>query len=273
MSVFQDYRSPKTPEDSFSANPSLVFLSQENALFFDPTIVPSDILLLGTGNRGTILPDAPKWQVATQITLPHTNFTIETAQISADGHTLDIITSVLSHPEPSVNTSSKDNCTVQWHRVVLSHAPSVNLAPEVMDTSVLFTLQSSSIPLYCELFGTAVLIVSESELEEATDKPRQAPFHERMGEEVEEDEEEGTEDDHRGLGYSADNAMYTWDQTVEDVSINVPLADDVSKKDISCVIETDRVVAGLTDGTTYVRGELFGRVDPDSSAWTFEKNK
>lgn len=74
---------------------------------------------------------------------------------------------------------------------------------------------------------------------------------------------------HRGLGYSNGDA-YQWSQTESDVVVTFKLDSDVGKRDISCIIEPEELVVGLTDGTTLLRGELVHPVDPQASNWTIE---
>ena len=96
-----------------------------------------------------------------------------------------------------------------------------------------------------------------------------------MGMDQEEDDEEEEKSDpkgeeHHGLGY--DNLGYQWSQSDSDVTVTLTLPEAVTKADIKCEIESNEVVLGLTDGTTYLRGKLHAPIDPEASVWTLEKN-
>ena len=91
---------------------------------------------------------------------------------------------------------------------------------------------------------------------------------EEDGDEEEESNPKGEE--HHGLGY--DNLGYQWSQSDNDITVTLTLPETVAKTDIKCEIESNEVVLGLTDGTTYLRGKLHAPIDPEASAWTLEKN-
>lgn len=76
---------------------------------------------------------------------------------------------------------------------------------------------------------------------------------------------------HCGLGFKRDN--YKWTQSDTDITISFQLAEDVKKGDISCVLEANEVVVGLSDGTTFLQGEPTHSIDPQASTWTIENHK
>ena len=73
---------------------------------------------------------------------------------------------------------------------------------------------------------------------------------------------------HFGLGYSTDN--YEWSQTDSEVVVLFEVAKGVTKREIYCVISRQELVVGLTDGTTFLRGELHDTIDTEGSTWTIE---
>ena len=193
---------------------------------------------------------------------------------------------------------------------LIADTRSVSMATDTTDTDrklgcdstnihLCCSLHSQTIPLYTALVGDRFLVISEAGL-----VPPQAPSEEKkvaeeqekeekLGEEKEvsadeskmetdekedEEKEERESGQHKGLGFKAveppsdSERKYKWSQTDSNVTVVVSLPDDVTKKDIECVIERREVVIGLSDGTTYVRGRLFGPVDPDSSTWTIENH-
>ena len=80
-------------------------------------------------------------------------------------------------------------------------------------------------------------------------------------------------DKHHGLGYKDDEGeVYQWSQTEEDIVISFHLEEDVTKKDVWCVIDRSEVSVGLSDGKTLLRGELAHNIDPEGSTWTIDQN-
>ena len=228
------------PESTTVSNPSICFVSVSKALFYDPNLNPNYILLLETGNRTTFL--MSNWETICQITPPTLDFVIESAKIN--DNILDII---ISSIQPESITGS---CSIQYIR-----------ANSLVDScsTVIWTLSSSTIPLYCAMFNESIIIITESNLVNhcTTDQPLSTDIMD-------------VSSTHMGLGYSTD---YNWDQSGEDITITIPLSDNISKGDIFCVIDSDSIVVGLTDGTTFVRGNLFDVIDPETSTWTIENNK
>ena len=237
-----------------SSPSSLVFLSVSKALFYDPTLNPNNILLLNTGNRNdagvlgnTTTP--PSWQVICQITPPTLDFVVESAKIN--DNILNMIISSLDLQ------STNSNCTIQYIRADLGYSH--------VNSTVMWILNASTSPLYCAIFNTAILIVSESDLVSQSSNLTSSEIQN-----TENSEKTEVSTSHSGLGYSTD---YTWDQLEDDVTVTIVLSDNITKQDISCVIETDSLVVGLTDGTTFIRGRLFDVIDPAASTWTIENNR
>ena len=73
-------------------------------------------------------------------------------------------------------------------------------------------------------------------------------------------------------GRSSEDPQYQWSQTESDVTITVPVPDDVTRRDVHCVIDRRELVIGLSDGTTFLRGWLFAPISPDCSTWTMENH-
>ena len=65
---------------------------------------------------------------------------------------------------------------------------------------------------------------------------------------------------------------YIWSQSDSDITITVRLPDDVIKRDISYSVQPREIILGLTDGTTFIRGDLHAPVDPEASGWSIEHN-
>ena len=178
----------------------------------------------------------------------------------SNSQTIDILISSL---QPITTASPHVDCTLQLFQATLPDHTSQS--PAVIDNLLLWKHTSSTAPLYCELLSDTVLVITESDLRENSCDAKEEKEEEKMDVSV--------PNNHSGLGYSLIDTKYTWTQTHSDVTVTIPLPDDVTKRDVSCVIEREGLVAGLTDGTTYIRGTLYRPIDIETSTWTFEKNK
>ena len=201
--------------------------------------------------------------------------------------------------------------TYHWHRWTLNPIPSTTddvvqssplTAQSVSDTdnsaspcastaSLCCSLHSDTIALY-STFGTdRLVILSEADMtpvsqstpteeSEAMPEQQQDSAAESVTQENEATDKEESEEkkELKGLGFeaaacsSAAQPEYKWDQTESDVTITVVLPGDVTKHDVHCVIQRREVVVGLTDGTTYFRGQLFAPINPDCSTWTIDSH-
>ena len=247
------------------SNPSLTFVSPYTSVYHNPILKSGEIILLNTRNRTNIptSKDLLHWELLSSINLGITEFSIKAVQLSEDRLSLYIVSTHLS--SPLVNSSgSNPFCSLQLHQVVFVHSLDETSTSVAVDKiNILFRAEFSTIPLYVELMGTIVLVVSESDL-----KLQQGPG---VHTDEQRDEEEDSKHSYRGVGYSQEG--YEWSQTDTDLSVCIDLPVDVTKRDISCLIEFDSLVVGLTDGTTFIRGELFGKIDPVASTWIIENNR
>ncbi len=218
------------------------------------------MLLLDTGCRddsSTTL----DWSIASEIVPPINEFVIESARMY-NSQTIDILISLL---QPITTASPHAICTLLLFQATLpDHTPQ---SPAVIDSSLLWKHTSSTAPLYCELLSDTVLVITESDLGGSTCS------RDAKEEKEEEKMDVSVPNNHSGLGFSLTDTNYTWTQTHSDVTVTISLPDDVTKRDVSCVIEREGLVTGLTDGTTFIRGTLYRPIDIDTSTWTFERNK
>ena len=77
-------------------------------------------------------------------------------------------------------------------------------------------------------------------------------------------------EEHFGLGYASQG--YEWSQTDSEVVVRFELPSGVTKKEVRCVISRQELMVGLSDGTTFFRGEVHDAVDTEASTWTIEKD-
>lgn len=266
-SIFQDTRTTGVLETTPTSNPSLVFVSATTALYYDPEVIPSSILLLNTGYRDHSTSKASYlWEEVVACLAPpisFNDFVIESAHMS-NGTLYMIITSLQSQ-------SSTPGCTIS----VLKAMIPVYGGPAEIDCTILWSMISTSTPVYCDITNVdSILIVCESDLHQVN-RSHHEIGHDEMGNSncpmVDSPH-------HSGLGYGSGDETahlgYSWTQTDDDVTIVIPdIPADVVKMDVHCVIGTDSLVVGLTDRTTYIRGRLFGMVDPNDSIWTIDRDK
>jgi hypothetical protein len=74
-----------------------------------------------------------------------------------------------------------------------------------------------------------------------------------------------------GPGNGADlPGRYSWQQTLRDVTISVPLPTGVKTKDVVCSSEGGKIVFGVRGQTPVVDGALPAKVVEDDTLWTLE---
>ena len=265
-------------------NASIVFFNKILCLFCDGQGL---LQLLYTGKDES-------WKLVESVTLTGLEgrpFMILAARVSEDGHILHVATVELRDPShlklTATNTPSIEVIS-RWHMIRFStdvHPDRLNASKFNDDESFLkidsvdhlATFYSSSVPLFSAFNFTSeaanLIIINEANI-----KPAQKPSQEVAAKE-EASHTEGSDPKqqdgivgHQGLGYSEEKATFQWTQSDTDVVVTVCLPSDVTKFDISCIIERNELIVGLTDGTTYVRGRLHAGIDPDASTWTIEHN-
>ena len=251
--------------------------------------------MLYTGNRGN-RSASEEWRLLQSVSLEGLEgrpFEILAVMETSDQCCLNVATLELQDLPTSKRTSTSTASSViviyRWHRLKLSkdltsicgQFEELGIeAPKsiVKETILLSTFQSHSIALYCSFTPQHLLVISESNLVHI---PIEAPSQEPAAKDVatathaqapELEEEETKQQKFQGLGYSEENVAYQWTQSETDVVITADLPTDVTKRDVSCVIEREEVVVGLTDGTTFLRGKLHAAIDPAASTWSIEKN-
>lgn len=186
-------------------------------------------------------------------------------------------TEILDEATPTSVDSDGCVATYKWIRVKFKINPMLTETgtKDVEGVEVLGTFQSKSLALYSAfqyqpsskeqqlllLSETAPLIDSGK-----TEKSVAASNH------VTQDSSLSSNPvDHCGLGFKREED-YEWTQSDTDLTISLQLAEDVKKRDISCVFDSDELVVGLTDGTTFLQGELTHSIDPQASTWTIENH-
>ena len=274
-----------------SVNGSLLFLTDHLCLF---TTGSGPLLLLATTDRSRSLNQPPSWTVLADVTpqsLKDTPFIIQCTHLSSTGLSLDVgllelkcaagfIHSIRMADKPSI-------CVFHLYRVtltqsLLSFSIVENVDVGVASVTLSYSFESTTMPLYTEFIEGKVLVLSES-------MPRLFSTAQNTMDELSKEGEGGGGDDyngdekeddgayssaaHPGIGYKVSSQTFDWTQSDTDLTVSVSVPCDVTKRDISCVVEPNNLVIGLTDGTTFVRGNLFSRVDCEASLWTLEANR
>ena len=204
-----------------------------------------------------------------------------TACLTPTGTSVHILCAVLAKPVSPTAVSRDSPPSVamyKWMRVDLRANPLLTqLLPEdVTGVNTLGTFQSKSLALYAAFqrqpsSGEELLLISETTPLVSADKQRKIDGVSPKSDNFEKDSHLFAESEpHSGLGYSSEGDNYQWSQTDTDVVVTFQLGSDVRKRDISCIIEPEELVVGLTDGTTLLRGDLVHPIDPEASAWTIE---
>ena len=289
LTIKQVYQTATTrAAGGYRMNASISFVSRTLCLLSNGL---GSLELLYTGNRSV----SEEWRLLQSISLEGLEgkpFEILTVMETSDHCHLNVATLELQDPPTLKRTSTSTAPPViiiyRWHRLKLSKeltsisSQFVDIGTEapknvVEETILLCTFQSHTIALYCSFTAEHLLVISESNLVHV---PVEAASQEPAAEDVVttthaqelELEEDSRPQKFQGLGYSEEKEAFKWTQSETDVVITVDLPTDVRKCDISCVIEREEIVVGLTDGTTFVRGKLHAAIDPAASTWSIEKN-
>ncbi|XP_019852155.1 PREDICTED: uncharacterized protein LOC109582035 isoform X1 [Amphimedon queenslandica] len=158
------------------------------------------------------------------------------------------------------DTSAK-YCTCVWWRVCLSdRLGSSNI--EVVSQTQLCRFKGNIVLLYSEYINECLLLVSES-----------VPGIDREEKEVNEDKEGDWNTNQDTMEYNRGTASTSWNQSSSDINISIMIPEDVNKSDIVCIMESTSISVGLSDGTTYIRGDLLYNIDECTSTWTYSKGK
>lgn len=156
-------------------------------------------------------------------------------------------------------SSFRQQCvfTLSWLRLKLGND---GLAVEEV-----VLLSGPSVPLYCSLEkdASALLLLCDGRFAKSGDFNGHA--EDRTSPAIQ------TSAAAAAAAGAAGKPALRWTQTSEDLTISFKVDDDVRVRDVVCNLQKDEVSLGLSDGTSLLRGTLFGMVDCEGSAWTLEK--
>ncbi|KAF3432828.1 hypothetical protein FNV43_RR23930 [Rhamnella rubrinervis] len=100
---------------------------------------------------------------------------------------------------------------------------------------------------------------------------REKPELEKAPVEVEKKEESGARVPN--LGNGLDLEKYSWTQTLQEVTVVIPVPAGTKSRFIECEIKKNRLKVGLKGQPPIIEGELFRSIKPDDSYWSLEDQK
>ena len=71
----------------------------------------------------------------------------------------------------------------------------------------------------------------------------------------------------------AQQPLYTWSQTAEDVTIQLTLPADTAKPDVYVSLSADQVDIGVKNSVALLRGPLHDRIDTSTGTWNIDGQK
>ncbi len=98
---------------------------------------------------------------------------------------------------------------------------------------------------------------------------------EMKSEETKEEGKEGEEKSNKqapNSGNGGQTDTYRWTQTLEELTVYVPMPDDIVSKQLDVVIKSTHLKIGLKGQTPIIDGELHKKIKSGDSLWTLEKD-
>ena len=243
-------------DDQAQPLPACVFLTSER------TAVVSDgkgaLHIISTGNRTPGAADNCSWKILASHHDADPWLLLSCVKNSSTDSWDCVSLSFEVLDNTAVDGKSTQQCvfTLSWLKL------RVEAGGVVKETHMCLT--SSSVPLYCALErnATSLLLMSEGGFTvSGSSGDGQAAIRQPAM----------TEAEPSSSGIGADEkAMLDWTQTSEDLTVSFKVDGDVRSRDIVFHLERQEIVLGLTDGTSFLRGKLFGAVDREGSTWTLE---
>ncbi|XP_075649250.1 protein BOBBER 1 [Castanea sativa] len=104
------------------------------------------------------------------------------------------------------------------------------------------------------------------------EEPKVVAKEEPSSEAVEKTEEKSKSDSKRvpNVGNGLDLENYSWTQTLEEVTLNVPVPTGTKSRSVVCEIKKSHIKVGLKGQPPIIDGELFRPVKPDDCYWSIE---
>lgn len=266
-------------------NVSMSFPSEELAVLSD-----------GCGGLSLHSRQTDEWHVLWKQQIDHIEvpFLIGSSGVQPEGRTVDCLLVSLTEEEKG-DSSNVTRTQINWigvqmtsdgdgYEVIKRCGFETTNWPEVLT----FDANCSSVYILCD--GSVTALQSEAggmecqnEAKSVTEGEDASPLHQKIqfirsdedsfGIEKNSEAKRVKEDAESHTNGESVRKQYRWSQTDEDVIISFDLPSDVTKRDVVCHIEMSHVTFSLSDGTSLIRGELFGNIDVDGSCWTMDQGK
>jgi hypothetical protein len=116
----------------------------------------------------------------------------------------------------------------------------------------------------------AAKIVDVTDEEEAVEEVVSANTIAKKAEEG--NDEEGEYKGEVPIGNGGKTDKYTWTQTLQELTVNVPIPDGIKGKHLNIEFKPQSILAQIRGGETYLKGALHKRVKVDDCTWTIEED-
>lgn len=73
--------------------------------------------------------------------------------------------------------------------------------------------------------------------------------------------------------FNSTEPVYYWQQTNDDLTINIQLPENTTKQNIEFQLSPDHLQVGVKDQVGFIEGQLFSSVDHSESTWTIAENR
>ncbi|XP_067888689.1 nudC domain-containing protein 1 isoform X1 [Heterodontus francisci] len=227
---------------------SMHFTSPTWAALSDGT---GKLYLLRTSKRGAN--NIEKWEIMFQHELGEPFVIVHShSYLKESAHSVDVVLLKTEKDESNIRGSGFHSA-VDWLTIT-----SANSESNKYEISRHRTLHGKLAPHYAavEQDGTGLMI--------ASDKPFK--FVQNDGKPVEEQKLEKMDTSQKK------EPVYYWQQTDEDLTLNIQLPDNTTKQNIDFQLSSGHLQVGMKGQAAFVEGQLYSSVDHDLSTWTINDN-
>lgn len=252
-------------------NASFVFLSADLCILSDGM---GQLYILSTANRGAS--DAPKWKILWKGGLDESNVhsIIQHARLRKNGALSEarnpvIVDCLLLHIDKQESTSTDENLGKNLQETgFVTIMEWISFAQDSNDGSFHIhqcrRIKGKAAPLYAavEETGQAVYLAGEGQYEIIFDSLKPVQKEKEKKDEEKETDEEDEKD-----------PVYTWTQTLEDVTLTFTVPQGTQKSDINFVLTPNKLQLEVKNAVTLLEGPLFRDVDVQMSTWILEGRK
>eukprot|EP01017_Pseudomicrothorax_dubius_P019501 TRINITY_DN2144_c0_g2_i1.p1 TRINITY_DN2144_c0_g2~~TRINITY_DN2144_c0_g2_i1.p1 ORF type:complete len:350 (-),score=145.72 TRINITY_DN2144_c0_g2_i1:149-1117(-) len=100
----------------------------------------------------------------------------------------------------------------------------------------------------------------------------EAPKQEEKPAEQQEEKKEGASDKQLPIGTGGKTDKYTWTQTLEELEVFIPVAENIKAKMLKVEVTPSRLHVAVIGQPPIIDGELFEKVKSDETQWTLESD-